>query len=397
MAGNLNFKQVKFCLTDSIFQKCGVDEIKSAGLAVLTTLQIILYNEPLLVTDKQQKQQLISNFHDNPMYGGHCGQKRLLSKLKGQFKWKGMSKDVAKYVKNCEKCQMNKVKAKQREEMVITPTPQKPFDITCIDTIGPFLKTDNNNVYALTLQCELTKYVVIIPVPNKEANTIAKALVERFILIYGPMKQIRTDMGTEYKNEVLSNVTKILGIDHKTSTAYHSQSIGSCERNHRVLNEYLRSYANETKTDWDTWVPYYSFCYNTTPSTYHQYTPFELLFGRKVNIPESLITEINPVYNIEAYEKELRFRLQLAHNKTREYLEKIKAKRKIEYDKRKNPINVGNGDRVLVTNENRTKLDPWYKGPFKVISCDSPNCTIENEKGKQFKVHKNRLQIYNSN
>lgn len=73
------------------------------------------------------------------------------------------------------------------------------------------------------------------------------------------MKEIRTDMGTEYKNQVFENLTKLLKIDHKISTAYHSQSIGGCERNHRVLNEYMRMYINESKTDWSTWSQYYAF------------------------------------------------------------------------------------------------------------------------------------------
>lgn len=103
--------------------------------------------------------------------------------------------------------------------MVITPTPQQPFDIVSIDTIGPFTKSENNNAYAVTIQCELTKYVVSAPVPNKEALTVAKAIVENFILVFGPMKEIRTDMGTEYRNEVLEQLSNILNISHKFSTA----------------------------------------------------------------------------------------------------------------------------------------------------------------------------------
>lgn len=82
--------------------------------------------------------------------------------------------------------------------MTITPTPQKAFDIVGIDTIGPFMMTPQGNIYAVTLQCELTKYVVIIPVPNKEADTTARAIVEKFILTFGPMREIRTDMGIDY-------------------------------------------------------------------------------------------------------------------------------------------------------------------------------------------------------
>lgn len=117
---------------------------------------------------------------------------------------------------------------------------------------------------------------------NKEAKTVAKAMLDNFILIYGVIKEIRTDQGSEYKNELWKNITKLLKIDHKTSTPYHSQTIGGCERNHRVLNEYVRMYINEAHMDWDEWIKYYSFCYNTTPSSYHNYTPFELVYGKSL-------------------------------------------------------------------------------------------------------------------
>nr|CAH7759760.1 unnamed protein product [Callosobruchus chinensis] len=64
--------------------------------------------------------------------------------------------------------------------MVITPTPQNPFDIVRIDTIGPFPKTVKGNTYVVTMQCELTKYVIIVPVPNKEANTVAREYIYSF-------------------------------------------------------------------------------------------------------------------------------------------------------------------------------------------------------------------------
>ena len=117
-------------------------------------------------------------------------------------------------------------KVKHLESMVIAQTPQRAFDIVCIDIIGPLTRTEQNNAYAITLQCELTKYVKIIPIPNKEAKTVARALINNFILIYGPMSEIRTDMGIEYKNEVLENLSNVLNINHKFSTAYHSQTIG---------------------------------------------------------------------------------------------------------------------------------------------------------------------------
>ena len=97
----------------------------------------------------------------------------------------------------------------------------------------------------------MTKYLVTIPTPDHTASTVAKAIFENFILIYGPMKKILTDRGTEYLNSVIEELCKLLKIPHNTSTAYHHRTLGTVERSHRTFNEYVRSYINDAKTDWD--------------------------------------------------------------------------------------------------------------------------------------------------
>lgn len=398
LAGDNGLSDVRLYMTDEIFSQFKIGEFKSTGINKLNNLNIILCERPKIIKEKVERDNLIKKFHEDPAYGGHCGQKRLLKKLKTFYRWKGMSKDVAKFTKSCHKCQVNKINRKHLEKMSLTPTPQKAFDIVCIDTIGPLNKTSLRNSYAVTIQCELTKYVIICPIPNKEAATVSKAIVENLFLVYGPMKEIRTDMGTEYRNEVFSNIAKLLNIEHKVSTAYHSQTIGGCERNHRVLNEFLRNYANENLSDWDILCKYFAFCYNTTPSSYHEFTPFELVFAHKANLTAEIFgkTYIDPIYNIDAYDQEIRFRLQTVLNKVKKHLDQVKLERKKVYDNKSFPLSIQPGDLVLLAKENRQKLDPWFEGPFKVISIDEPNCVIENSDEKRTKVHKNRLKKYTS-
>jgi len=120
-----------------------------------------------------------------------------------------------------------------------------------VDTIRPLPGTENGNEYVVTLICDLTKYLVAIPVASNNATTIAKAIFESFILKYGPIKTFNMDMGTEYKNSIIDKLCKYLEIDNTTSAAHHNQTVGSVERSHRTFNEYIRSYISVDKTDWD--------------------------------------------------------------------------------------------------------------------------------------------------
>jgi len=84
------------------------------------------------------------------------------------------------------------------------------FDRVIVDTIGPLPKSEQGNEYAVTLICDLTEYLAAIPIQNKSAKTVGKALFEDFILKYGPMKTFITDMGTEYKNLIIQDLCKNL-------------------------------------------------------------------------------------------------------------------------------------------------------------------------------------------
>lgn len=67
------------------------------------------------------------------------------------------------------------------------------------------------------MQCELTKYVIAHPIETKDARSIAKTLVEQFILKYGCFKILKSDRGTEFNNELLKEVCNLLNINQKFS------------------------------------------------------------------------------------------------------------------------------------------------------------------------------------
>lgn len=262
-------------------------------------------NWQLNLTNRDEQQRILTEYHNDRIRGGHNGRNRLYAKLRSQFYWKRMARDVENFVRKCEKCKLNKPRPGTRVPMAITATPQKAFEYLIIDTIGPMNKTIYGNVCAITLICDLTKYLITLPIPNKEAKTIAKAIFENLILIYGTPKTIRTDLGKEYKNEIIKELCKLLNVEHHFSTPYHHESLGSIERNHRLFNEYIRAYSNEDT--WDINLRYFTYCYNTSfsASLNHTYTPFELVFGKRANDIQSLNDPIEPIYNMDDYEKDV--------------------------------------------------------------------------------------------
>lgn len=387
--------KLKLGLGDPILECVSARTLKEIGNQILKELKIALTSKILQVTQENEKLELIKKYHDSPLLGGHSGIRRTYNKLKSNYSWYNMFKQIKNYIAKCEKCQKNKRNSTTKEPLQLTYTPQTAFDIVYIDTIGKLPISIDGNEYAITIICALTKFFVAIPIREKKAETIAKAIVENFIFLYGPFKKVITDSGTEYLNTVLKEVYKLLNIEDVSSTPYHHETVGLVERSHRTFNEYVRSFINEAKSDWDKWLKAFAFCYNITPSSTHGYTPFELVFAKKPTTFEFLQqNKIDPIYNHDSYMVELKYKLQIAHQRARKLIDKNKIIIKQQHDKNLNPISIKVNDLVLISNEARHKLEPWFKGPYKVVEIKDLNCVLEDNNSKQFLIHKNRLKKF---
>ena len=108
------------------------------------------------------------------------------------------------------------------------------------------------------------------------------------------------------------------------------------------------------------------------------------------------VDEITPLYNIDDYAKEAKFRLEVAHKRAQQLLDRNKLRQKINYDKNTVDCNFNIGDLVLLSNETGHKLEEKYKGPFKIKNILLRNNIeiIDINTNKEQLVHKNRLKIY---
>lgn len=392
-----NFEQLEWPLYDKIFEFCTLNDFKTTANNVLKTLQVVLTKKPIRITNSQQKADLISKYHTDELYGGHCGQKKLYAKLRANFYWRNMAKDVSKFVRNCETCKLSNPNPKTKTPLLLTKTPCKPFDIIQIDTIGPLPKSNNDNVYAVTLIDEMTKWLNIIRLKTKTSLEIAHAIVTNHILLFGPMKQIKSDRGTEFVSALITELCKILNIEHSVSTSYHHETVGQIERNHRTLNEYLRKYLNGKMDNWDIYAKMFQFLYNISKnSTFNdKYSPFELVYLRESNMPHDILNgQVDKNYNIDNYAKETKIRLQLIHRETVELINKMKERNKKYFDKNVKQLELQAGDIVKLHKEPYEKFKHIYDGPFVIEKVDHSNAVIKSDGGKLITVHKNRLVKY---
>jgi len=359
-----------------------------------TNINIIICSK--LEFSDEEKLIIFNQCHDS-VIGGHAGIHRTIKKIKTQFNWKGLKEDVIEYIKNCESCQKGKVTNKKvKQPMLITSTSSEPFEKIFLDIVGPLITTLTGNTYILTIQDDLTKYSMGIPIPNHQANTIAEAFVVNFVCAHGIPQTILTDQGTDFLSKIFTEVCKLLQINKINTSPFHPQTNGSLERSHRTLTEYLRHYVDKKLNNWDEYLPYAFFVYNSTEHTSTGYQPYALLYGKKLEIPIKLSHEPEPRYNYDNYYYDLKQKMQEAHKLARQNLIKSKIKSKQHYDSNENPIEIHVKDQILLRDKTqKNKLNPLWIGPFEVTDVlDRENIVILRGR-KHVTVHKNNVKKYN--
>ena len=287
---------------------------------------------------EDRKLRLLNEMHNDPI-GGHLGIQKTYSRLKLYVSWPNTSKDIEKYIQSCKVCQLNKAtKPHVKAPLQITDTQNQPWDKIYLDIVGPLDLTELGNKYILTCQDNLSKYVIAIPMQNQTAEEVANKFVYEIILRYGIPNEILTDQGSQFLSLVFQNCCKLMKIKNIFASVYHPESNGALERSHKVLVEYLRCFVDKTKSDWDQWIQFACFTYNTTPHAVTKFTPYELLFGRKANIPGSLSKQPQPLYNMEDLVQDLRQKFQSAWAQAKENLIRGKEKRNDKVNEKRKEV-----------------------------------------------------------
>lgn len=156
------------------------------------------------------------------------------------------------------------------------------------------------------------------------------------------------------------------------------------------------SCVHENPNSWHEHLDSAVFAYNNTVNSSTGFSPHELLFGYKIQLPDKIIKNFNPAYNYDNYKDELRLNLSKYWKIARENIEDRKGKNKAYRDAKANPISLKVGDRVLIRKQFKEhKFAAPYDGPFEVKNILSPVTVEIKKRNKIIKIHKDKLKLAN--
>ena len=143
---------------------------------------------------------------------GHQGNTHTYCLIKRQYYWKGMNKDICKYITACALCCREKAKA-QLYPLQMTDIPDRPFNKITINLITEGNMLTSGNKHILTIIDHLTGWPEAYLIPDKTIDTIVFTFINEYLPIHMCPQYILSDNGTEFKNRLMDKTLQQLGID----------------------------------------------------------------------------------------------------------------------------------------------------------------------------------------
>ena len=119
---------------------------------------------------------------------------------------------------------------------------------------------------------------------HKKADTIVSTFINQYLRVHMWPRYILSDNGMEFKNHLLDQVMKQLGIERIFSAPYHPHSNGKLEVFHKYLKPTLKKLCKKDPSKWDKDINQVLASYRVTPNFATVETSFFLVYGRDPNL-----------------------------------------------------------------------------------------------------------------
>ncbi|XP_023181681.1 uncharacterized protein LOC111606158 [Xiphophorus maculatus] len=336
-----------------------------------------------LVLPADLRESVLHSLHNDM---GHPGMDRTLGLVRARFYWPRMAMDVEQKIKTCGRCVRRKSLPERAAPLVNIRT-SRPLELICMDFLS--IEPDTSNTKdILVLTDHFTKFAMAIPTPNQKARTVAKCLLDNFIIYFGIPERLHTDQGSDFESKLIKELCAMIGIQKCHTTPYHPRG-NPVERFNRTLLSMLGTLEPKQKSKWKEYVKPLVHAYNCTRNEVTGYSPYELMFGRCPRLPIDLAFGL-PVFEEKCpshsqYVQNLKSRLKESYQMASKNSARSAERNKTRFDQRVLPSKLEVGDRVLVRNvrlRGKHKLsDKWEQDVFVVVKCagDLPVYTVKPE------------------
>ena len=167
---------------------------------------------------------------------------------------------MARYVKACRVRQRTKGNNPRENRLQSLPVPRSPWKCIGLDFITGLPTASQGNNAILIFFDRLTKQAHFVATKiTIDAEGVASLYMQHVYRLHGLSKSIVSDPDPCFTAELYRVIFKLLGVSLDFSNANHPQTDGITERDHRTIDQILRSAVNRCQNNWEELLPLCEF------------------------------------------------------------------------------------------------------------------------------------------
>jgi hypothetical protein len=351
----------------------------------------------VLIVPKSLTPQLLAETHGN-ILTGHEGSTKTKERLLQSYFWPSMDKDILQLIAGCQRCQARRTDNKPKPHL-LQPLPQCTAmnQRVHFDLFGPLKVSQNGKKFVLCITDAFTKYAEMIAIDNKEAETVAKQIFEKWICRFGTPLEFVSDNGREFCNNFAKELYKLLQIKHTTTTPYWPQCNSQAEVANKTIQKYLASFVDSTTLDWPLYMAPLAFAYNTSLHRTIKATPYYLTYGVEHRAPSFPNPDMQRYYG-ESTPAQWFHTLQHARNIAAQHTATAIQDMQQQHNTTAQPHNYATGQLVWLDERNfigrNRKLSPNWTGPYTILQT-FPTGVLELQlRNRKIRVNVGRVKPY---
>lgn len=244
---------------------------------------------------------------------GHAGQSQIQQLAKsGCVDGMIITSNPRREEQGCGDCQAGRAIAASHPESS-RPRASSLLERLHVDLVGPISPPSyGGNVYFLSIKDEYSAYMFAEFMVSKTqvVDKLIQFVDKVETVTQAKVRIIRSDNGTEFKNQAMSLYLEARSISQEFSAAYTPEQNGEAERNNRTIDDRARSMIQAAGLPLELWAEAVStavYVSNRMINKRHpDMTPFELFYGRKPNLAH-LVKFGQPVHVIENRRRDSKF------------------------------------------------------------------------------------------
>ena len=130
----------------------------------------------------------------------------------------------------------------------------------------------------LVITCDQTNFTIVVPLRDRQTQTIAEALIYRVIYLFGPPRHIVCDKVAEFTSAIVQAILTMLNCRLKVISPYNHGS-SKCERQIKTISEIIVKHLWDKGQMWPLFATTAAYAMIMFVSeALSSFSPFQLVF-----------------------------------------------------------------------------------------------------------------------